>query len=134
MARPDLLAAWVVLARVLITGCKLLSPSWVSGDTVWYVLHNPLARDYFLRDLVVSLGEGVSRALTWAVLWVELLFAPLALFGRLRPLLWAAMLIVQFGFLLLLNFADLTAPMLLVHLLTFDPAWLRPRQMPQVCS
>lgn len=130
MPGPIFLAAWVVLAlSYSYSGyTKLLSPSWVSGDTVWYVLHNPLARDYFLRDLVVSLGEGVSRALTWAVLWVELLFAPLALFGRLRPLLWAAMLIVQFGFLLLLNFADLTAPMLLVHLLTFDPAWLRPRQ------
>jgi predicted DCC family thiol-disulfide oxidoreductase YuxK len=37
------------------------------------------------------------------------------------------MLWVQFGFLFLLNFADLTVPMLLYHLLTFDPAWVKAR-------
>jgi hypothetical protein len=39
---------------------------------------------------------------------------------RLRPLAWTAMLLVHFGFLFLLNSPDLTAPMLLFHLLTFD--------------
>jgi predicted DCC family thiol-disulfide oxidoreductase YuxK len=34
------------------------------------------------------------------------------------------MFAVQIGFLCLLNFADLTTPMLLFHLLTFDPAWI----------
>ena len=43
--------------------------------------------------------------------------------GALHP--FYAMLLAQFGFLTLLNFADLTFPMLLVHLLCFDPAWLR---------
>jgi len=43
----------------------------------------------------------------------------------LRPILWTVMLLVQIGFLLLLNFADLTIPMLLFHLLTFDPSWVR---------
>ncbi len=37
------------------------------------------------------------------------------------------MLIVQFGFLFLLNFADLTFPMLLIHLLLFDPQWITPK-------
>jgi predicted DCC family thiol-disulfide oxidoreductase YuxK len=128
MPRPIFLAAWIVLAlSYSYSGyTKLQSPSWVNGDTVWYVVHNPLARDYFVRDLVLWFGENFSRALTWTVLWVEVLFAPLALFRRLRPILWAIMLVVQFGFLLLLNFADLTTPMLLFHLLTFDPAWLKP--------
>jgi predicted DCC family thiol-disulfide oxidoreductase YuxK len=128
MPRPIFLAAWVVLAlSYSYSGyTKLQSPSWVSGDTVWYVLHNPLARDYFLRDLVLWFGEDFARALTWTVLWVELLFAPLVLFRKLRPLLWGAMLMVQFGFFFLLNFADLTTPMLLFHLLTFHPAWLKP--------
>lgn len=34
------------------------------------------------------------------------------------------MLAIQFGFLLFLNFANLTFPMLLIHLLTFDRRWL----------
>jgi predicted DCC family thiol-disulfide oxidoreductase YuxK len=126
-SRPIFVAAWVILAlSYSYSGyTKLLSPSWVSGDTVSYVLQNPLARDYFLRDQLLNLPAGVLRGLTWAIMWVELLFAPLALITRLRPILWAVMLSVQVGFLLLLNFADLTVPMLLFHLLTFDPSWVR---------
>jgi predicted DCC family thiol-disulfide oxidoreductase YuxK len=127
MPRALYFAAWVVLAlSYSYSGyTKLLSPSWVNGDTVWYVLHNPLARDYFARDIMLWLGEDVVRGLTWTILGIEVLFAPLALFTRLRPILWAMMLAVQFGFLFLLNFADLTTPMLLFHLLTFDPAWIK---------
>jgi predicted DCC family thiol-disulfide oxidoreductase YuxK len=42
------------------------------------------------------------------------------------------LLVIQFGFLLLLNFADLTIGMLLFHLLTFDPGWLRAKQSPSI--
>ena len=127
MPRPIYVAAWVVLAlSYSYSGyTKLLSPSWVSGDTIQYVLENPLARDWFLRELFLALPNGALRALTWIVMYVELVFAPLALFRRLRPALWTTMLLVQFGFLFLLNFADLTTPMLLFHLLTFDPAWVK---------
>jgi hypothetical protein len=122
-------AAWAVLAlSYTYSGyTKLLSPSWVSGDTIWYVLNNPLARDYFVRDLMLWLGEDFARGLTWTILWIEVLFAPLVLSRRLRPILWGIMLLVQVGFLFLLNFADLTTPMLLFHLLTFDPGWIKPR-------
>jgi len=125
-SHPIFVAAWVILAlSYSYSGyTKLLSPSWVSGDSVSYVLQNPLARDYLLRDLLLDLPAGVLRGLTWTIMWVELLFAPLALIPRLRPILWTIMLVVQVGFLLLLNFADLTIPMLLFHLLTFDPSWV----------
>jgi predicted DCC family thiol-disulfide oxidoreductase YuxK len=124
---PILVAAWVVLAvSYSYSGwTKLFSPSWVAGDTVAYVLQNPLARDHALRQLFLALPEWMLQALTWTILYVELFFAPLVLFRRLRPILWGLMLWVQFGFLLLLNFADLTIPMLLYHLLTFDPAWIK---------
>jgi hypothetical protein len=46
---------------------------------------------------------------------------------------------LHIGLLLLINFADLTAGMLVLHLLTFDPLWLkscpiflRPRNLPRV--
>jgi predicted DCC family thiol-disulfide oxidoreductase YuxK len=131
LPQPILLAAWVVLAlSYSYSGwTKLFSPSWLAGDTVAYVLQNPLARDHALRELLLALPHWMLQALTWAILYVELLFAPLALFSRLRPILWGAMLMVQLGFLFLLNFADLTIPMLLFHLLTFDPAWVKATQV-----
>ena len=108
---------------------KLLSPSWVSGDAVGYVLENPLARDYFLRDFLLWLPPILVMLVTWGILYVELLFAPIVLFRRARPWMWSAMLVVQFGFAFLLNFADLTIAMLLFHLFTFDPAWIRDRKL-----
>ncbi|MDP2228428.1 MAG: DCC1-like thiol-disulfide oxidoreductase family protein [Moraxellaceae bacterium] len=107
---------------------KLLSPSWVAGDTLAIVLENPLARDHGLRTLFLALPAGLLSVITWFILYVELLYAPLALVPRLRPWLWAGMLLVQIGFLFLLNFPDLTIGMLCFHLFTFDPAWLPGRR------
>ena len=129
MPRAVWISAWIILAlSYSYSGyTKLLSPSWVAGENVAIVLNNPLARDYFLRDWLLALPSWSLNALTWFILWVELLFAPLALIRRLRPWLWGMMLFVQFGFLVLLNFPDLTFPMLLIHLLTFDARWIRAR-------
>ena len=134
MPQPILVAAWVVLAlSYSYSGyTKLFSPSWVAGDTVAYVLQNPLARDHALRTLFLSMPDWLLHGLTWTILYVELFFAPLILFSRLRPILWGLMLFVQLGFLFLLNFADLTVPMLLYHLLTFDPAWIKGKNPSQV--
>ncbi len=107
---------------------KLWSETWVAGDTIRLVLQNPLARDWVLRDVFLAAPEALLQVLTWFVLYVELLFAPLYLIKRLRPWLWGAMLAVQLGFLLLLRFPDLTLPMLLFHLFTFDPRWVARRQ------
>ena len=123
---PFFIAAWIVLAvSYSYSGyTKLLSPSWVSGDAVALVLENPLARDHFLRAWLLTWPSWVLRGLTWGILFVELFFAAFALLRSFRPWLWIAMLFVQLGFLSLLNFADLTAPMLLLHLLTLEPRWL----------
>lgn len=106
---------------------KLLSPGWVSGSAIAEVLHNPLARHNWLTTALLALPAFALKGLTWTVLVVELLFAPLCLWSRARPWLWLSMLLVQFGFLLCLDFADLTLPMLLAHLLTFNPRWLETR-------
>jgi len=129
LSRPVFLAAWVVLAlSYTYSGyTKLLSPSWVAGDNIAFVLQNPLARPWFLRDFFLWLPPIFLTLLTWTVLYVELLFAPIALWSRARPWAWAAMLFIQFGFLFLLNFADLTTGMLLFHLFTFDPSWIQAR-------
>lgn len=129
LPRPVFLAAWVVLAlSYSYSGyTKLLSPSWVAGDNIAFVLQNPLARPWLLRDFFLWLPPIFLTLLTWTVLYVELLFAPAALWPKARPWVWLAMLLIQSGFLFLLNFADLTAGMLLFHLFSFDPAWIPAR-------
>jgi predicted DCC family thiol-disulfide oxidoreductase YuxK len=124
------LAAWVILALCYSHSgwTKLASPSWIDGDTIRLVLQNPLARDHALREWLLATPPLLLQLLTWALLTIELLFAPLAIIRRARPWLWLAMLAAQIGFLLLLDFADLTFPMLLAHLLTFDPHWLSRRE------
>jgi predicted DCC family thiol-disulfide oxidoreductase YuxK len=121
------LAAWLVLAlSYSYSGyTKVLSPSWVAGENVAYVLTNPLARDWLLRDIFLAVPPILISGLTWFILIIELLFAPLALMRRVRPWVWGAMLFVQFGFAFLLNFPDLTLAMLLFHLFTFNPDWVR---------
>jgi predicted DCC family thiol-disulfide oxidoreductase YuxK len=129
LSRPVFLAAWVVLAlSYSYSGyTKLLSPSWVAGDNIAFVLQNPLARPWFLRDFFLWLPPIFLTLLTWTVLYVELFFAPIALWSKARPWIWLVMFMIQFGFLFLLNFADLTSGMLLFHMLTFNPAWIAAR-------
>ncbi|MGI9493017.1 MAG: DCC1-like thiol-disulfide oxidoreductase family protein [Geminicoccaceae bacterium] len=123
------LALWVVLAlSYSYSGyTKLLSPSWVAGQNVVYVLENPLARDWWLRDVFLAMPSILLKLLTWFILVIELLFALFALSAWCRPFVWAGMLVVQFGFAFLLNFPDLTLAMLLFHLITSNPAWIAPR-------
>ena len=101
----------------------------ISGENVNLVLQNPLARDWWLRDLLLALPPLLLKCITWFILLVEISFAPLALSRRLRPWLWGLMFGVQLGFATLLSFPDLTIAMLLFHLLTFDPKWLLARSL-----
>jgi predicted DCC family thiol-disulfide oxidoreductase YuxK len=61
---------------------------------------------------------------TWGVLAAELLFAPLALWKKSRPWIWLTMIVLHLGIVLMVDFADLSVGMLMIHLFTFDPAWL----------
>ncbi|MHC4955716.1 MAG: DCC1-like thiol-disulfide oxidoreductase family protein [Planctomycetota bacterium] len=120
-------AAWIVMAvGYSYSGyTKLVSPSWRDGSALRHVLENPLARDTALRTLVLSLPDVLLRVATWATLALEIAFAPLALLRRARPWIWCAMLLLHFGLLVLIDFADLTLGMVVLHLFTFDPAWVR---------
>lgn len=122
-------AAWILMALgYSYSGyTKLTSPSWVDGTAIARVLDNPLARPTFLRDWMLALPLPIIRGMTWAALGLELLFAPLALIRRARPWLWAAMLSMHLGLMTLIDFADLSAGMVMLHLFTFNPAWVRPR-------
>ncbi|MCI0351688.1 MAG: DCC1-like thiol-disulfide oxidoreductase family protein [Acidobacteriales bacterium] len=126
LPKPIFLAAWIVMALgYSYSGyTKLISPSWVDGSALSHVLQNPLARPGVLNDLLRALPPVIFQIATWAGLALELLFAPLALFRVLRPWIWLAMVGLHLGLLSMLDFADLTIGMLLLHFFTFDPAWM----------
>lgn len=121
------LVAWVLMALgYSYSGyTKLISPSWQDGTAVARVLENPLARPGLLRDAMLALPPDMLRLATWGALLAELSFAPLALIPRLRPWLWGAMVLMHLSLITLLDFADLSLGMLMLHLFTFDPAWIR---------
>lgn len=119
-------AAWILMAVAYSYSgySKLISPSWMDGAALHHVLSNPLARDTVIRTSLLALPAWCLKGATWAALFLELAFAPLALIRRLRPFLWLVMVGLHLGLLVLVNFSDLTMGMLMLHFFTFDPAWV----------
>ncbi len=122
-------AAWVLMALGYgFSGLtKLPSVSWRDGSAMKSLLMNPLARPGWIRDIMLELPDGILSLLTWGTLAVEILFVPLALWSRSRPWIWTAMFGMHLGILCVLDFADLSLGMLMIHLFTFDPQWLAPK-------
>ncbi|NQU70497.1 MAG: DUF393 domain-containing protein [Rhodospirillales bacterium] len=122
------LASWIVLALVYWSGAqpRPMSAFWMTGDLIQHVLNDPLARDWFLRDIVLGFPTIILQILSWFFGVAALLFAPLCLLKWLHPWLWSIMLSVQIGIGFFLNLPELTIPMLLFHMFTFNPLWLKP--------
>ena len=134
---------WILLAHIFITSAPFGSLAargrtnpagdWIMHKTIFTAAWIILAVSYGYRGYTKLLnpswttGESLNSML-WITLSAELLFAPLALISRLRPLLWSGMLLMQFAFAFLLNLLDFTVAMILFHILTFDPAWIRPKK------
>jgi predicted DCC family thiol-disulfide oxidoreductase YuxK len=127
---PAMFAAmWIVmsLGYTFSGWTKLVSPSWGDGTAMARVLANPLARPTMLPDLLLALPSPLLQWMTWGALALEVAYAPLALFRRTRPWIWVAMLAMHLGLMLLIDFADLSFMMVVLHLFTFDPSWVRAR-------
>jgi len=77
-----------------------------------------------VREVILALPDGILRLGTWATLTFELLFAPLALSRPVRPWIWTLGLAMHLGLIALIDFADLSLGMAMLHLFTFDPAWV----------
>ena len=126
MPQGVFVAAWVAMAvGYSYSGAtKLVSPSWVDGSALLHVLSNPLARPTFLRETLLALPTPLIAGATWVALAAELLFAPLSLFEVTRPWIWLGLLSMHLGLMTLIDFADLSAGMVMLHLFTFDPNWI----------
>jgi len=127
-------AWWVMAAGYTYSGyTKLISPSWLDGTAIQHVLMSPLARLTPLRDMLLDAPLFLS-ALTWSTLGMELLALPIAMFSRARPWLWLSLVGLHLGIICTVAFADLSVGMLMIHLVTFDPAWLKRRPTKSLCG
>jgi predicted DCC family thiol-disulfide oxidoreductase YuxK len=122
-------ALWIVMALgySYSGAAKLVSPSWIDGSALTYILDNSVVRPALFQEILSSMPSTLIRMAAWGVLVVELLFAPLALIKRVRPWLWLILFSMHLGLMSLIEFADLSSEMILLHLFTFDPAWVKPR-------
>lgn len=118
--------AWVVMAVAYTWSgvTKLVSPSWAQGEALGLVLTGPLARPAPWVAWLTAVPL-LPKLLTWGTLALETLYAPLALWRRGRAVAWLAMVGLHLGIVLTIQFAELSLGMLLIHLFTFDPDWLR---------
>ena len=117
--------AWIILGvAYTISGLdKALSPSWQDGSAITHLLNNPLARDYFVRDFLLWLPEVFRQFLTWGTLLLEITFGFFALFSKTRLWAWLMIMTMHLSILLIVDFADLTFGVIMLHLFTFDGRW-----------
>ena len=121
------IGAWAIMAiSYTLSGIdKFNSPSWFNGSAILHLLNNPLARDWFLRDFLLSLPKVLIYLMTWSILTLEILFLPLSIWSKTRKYAWLLMVLMHFGILLIVDFADLTFGMLMIHGFTFDKNWIK---------
>ncbi|MDA1353733.1 MAG: DCC1-like thiol-disulfide oxidoreductase family protein [bacterium] len=117
--------AWAILAvAYTVSGIdKFFAPSWQDGTAIFHLLHNPLARDWFLRDLFLLVPMFYLKLLTWGALVLEIGFVGLCIFRKTRFLAWLAIMGMHIGILSLVDFPDLTFGVLIIHIFTIDPIW-----------
>ncbi|MBI2270459.1 MAG: DUF393 domain-containing protein [Bacteroidetes bacterium] len=120
--------AWIIMSvGYTISGFdKLHSPSWRDGSAIIHLLNNPLARDWGLRTFFLSFPQGILHFLTWGILLLEMTFLPFAIWKKTRMWIWLFTIIMHAGILLIVDFADLTFGMLMIHWFTFDGSWIKP--------
>jgi hypothetical protein len=113
---------------------KLVSPSWIDGTALTAVLNNPLARPGPARTALLALPIPIMRLATWAVVAAELAFAPLALSSKLRPWIWGLILLMHLALTIVINFAELSIGMVILHGLTFNPSWIIRRKSIRIAT
>jgi predicted DCC family thiol-disulfide oxidoreductase YuxK/uncharacterized membrane protein YphA (DoxX/SURF4 family) len=135
-AMPAILywGAWIIAGvAYTISGIdKALAPSWQDGSAILHLLNNPLARDYFMRDVFLALPEIALQLLTWLTLALEILFGLLVLFGRTRMYAWFMIMAMHLGILMIVDFADLTLGVVMLHLFVFNAAWFESKEAKRV--
>ena len=128
-AMPPILfwGAWVIVGiSYSISGVdKAMAPSWMDGSAITHLLNNPLARDYFIRDLLLWSPEIFRQIMTWSALVLEIGFALLVIFSKTRVYAWFMIMSMHLGILVIVDFPDLTLGVIMIHLFTFNANWFK---------
>ncbi|MBT8343570.1 MAG: DUF393 domain-containing protein [Sulfurovum sp.] len=126
--------AWVIAGiSYTISGLdKAMAPSWIDGSAITHLLYNPLARDYFVRDFLLSTPEIFRQTLTWSALVLEIGFGLLVIFSKTRLYAWFMIMTMHLGILLIVDFPDLTLGVIMIHLFTFDSNWFKSHEKNRV--
>lgn len=119
--------AWIIAGvAYTISGIdKAMAPSWQDGSAITHLLNNPLARDYYIRDFLLSTPEFFRQILTWFTLALEIFFGLLVIFSRTRMLAWFMIMAMHIGILMVVDFPDLTLGVMMLHLFAFDGRWFK---------
>jgi predicted DCC family thiol-disulfide oxidoreductase YuxK len=122
--------AWFLMAAgYTLSGLmKLQGLSGIDGTLFFPLLETPVVRPDLPRDAFLGFSGWTSAALTWSILTAEILFLPLSVHRRGRALAWLVMVVIHTGLVLLVDFANPSQGMLMIHFFTFDPEWLPPKQ------
>jgi predicted DCC family thiol-disulfide oxidoreductase YuxK len=130
LPRAIFLVAWIALAAAYTYSgwTKLVSLPWGDGTAVGRALEDVAVRPGLLREVLPEAPPAILRPATWGVLVLELSFAPLALFGRLRPWLWTLTVLMHLGLMRVPGAFDPSMGMVVFHFFTFDPAWIAPKR------
>ena len=121
------LALWIALAvGYAASGLfALTGPHRFDDSTIGRALEAWLVRPIEVRATFAWIPVTALIALTHVARAIELLFLPLAVWSRTRPWIWLALLAVHFVHLLLFEGMGHSLAMIVVHVATFDPAWVR---------
>ena len=103
---------------------KWLNPGWINGDVSGWIIGNYIVRPFWAEHYSHQF-RSLGIFFSWPTLLVET--APLILFSfrPLRPFSWLLGVILNIGILLLLQLSQVSFILLLFHVLTFDPDWVK---------
>jgi predicted DCC family thiol-disulfide oxidoreductase YuxK len=129
MPREIFYGAWVIVAlSYSYSGFdKWTGTSWRNGDAMFFVLDDPREHLSWVISLNHALPRWVTAGMTWFVLWVELLYAPLCLWSRGRFWAWLVMVFMHGNVLWLLDIGNVSWAMLVTHFFLFDARWFPPQ-------
>jgi len=123
--------AWAILGvGYSLSGLHkyFLSPSWVNGEALRYVLESPLAYPW-AQNFWLPRFHAPLALMTEAVLWSEILFGFACLCRFTRGVAWLVMSSIHLGLLLTISFPELTIGLLIFQLFVFDARWLPSREV-----
>lgn len=117
--------AWLILGvTYFLSGCyKLTSPAWRHGEALSLILSSPVGRES-LVPIFSAYARGILPLVTYSVIIVQMVFLPLCLFKKTRPIGWILVTLLQIFNGAFTKMTLLAAGVLLFHVFVFDEKWL----------